>query len=91
MRLKEEIEKKWPDMQKQKVLSPRYCSMLATTEKLHKVRIACPSTIFFESGSQRLLPPVRRPKKNISTAEVIVETNANFEAKDKSLYKKVSM
>ena len=58
-----------------------------------ELRIASASTIFTGSGSQRLLP-VCRPQKMLqgkrfySNEEVITETNAYFEAKDKSFYKK---
>ena len=68
---------------------PRYHGEIEGIE----LRIAYAPTIFTGSGPQRLLS-VCRPQKMLqgkrfySNEEVITETNAYFEAKDKSFYKK---
>jgi len=57
-----------------------------------ELRIAPISTVFARFGSQRLLA-VRRPEKILTgknfprNEEVFAETEAHFEAKDKSFYK----
>ena len=61
--------------------------------KLNELSFELLPTIFTGSGPQRL-PPVCRPQKMLQgkrfyfNEEVNTETNAYFEAKDKSFYKK---
>ena len=99
VRLKEEIAKKRPQMKKKKVLfhqdnAPCHKS-LATMAKLHELHFEllphppyspdlAPSDYYLFADLKRML----QGKRFGSNEEMIAETEAYFEAKDKSFYKK---
>jgi transposase len=99
VRLKEEITKKRPHMKKKKVLfhqdnAPCHKSIV-TMAKLHELGFKllphppyspdlAPSDYYLFAGLKKMLAR----KRFSSNEEVIAETEAYFEAKDKSFYKK---
>ena len=97
--MKEEIDKKWPQMKKRKVLfhqdnAPCH-KLTATMAKLHELHVELlphpsyspdlgPSDYWLFADFKRTL----QGKRFGSNEEVISETESYFEAKDKSFYKK---
>ena len=97
--LKEEITKKMATNEEEKsALSPRQCTMSQVDCNNGKTTwialwIAFTPTLFSRSGPQQLLVVCKlqknaQGKRFVSSEEVILETKAYFEAKDKSFYKK---
>ena len=97
--LKEEITKKWPQMKKKKLLFRQdnvSChKSIATMAKLHESHFELflhppysldlvPSNYWLFADLKRMFPG----KRFGSNEEVILETKAYFEAKDKMFYKK---
>ena len=99
VRLKEEIAKKRPRMKKKKVLfhqdnAPCHNS-ITTMAKLHQLHfellLHAPYSLGLAPSDYYLLADLKRMrhvKRFDSNKEVIAETDACFEAKDKSFYKK---
>ena len=99
--LKKEITKKWPQMKKKKVLyyldnAPCH-KLIATMAKLYNLHFKfhphppyssdhVPSNYWLFVDLKRML----QGKRFSSHEEVISETEAHFETKDKSFYKKAS-
>lgn len=59
---------------------------MVTMVKLHVLGFASAPTLISRSNPQRLLPVRSSQKDALWNAEVIAETNAYFESKDKSFY-----
>ena len=99
MRLKEEITKKRPQMKNKKVLFHQDNTLchksIATMTKLHKLHFELvphpPYSLDLASSDSYLFAVLKRifqGKRFGSNEEVIAETEAYFEAKDKSFCKK---
>ena len=99
MHLKEEIAKKWPQMKKKKVLFRQDNALchksITTMAKLHKLHFKLllhkPYSPDLASSNYWLFADFKRmlqEKRFGSNEKVIPETEAYFEAKNKSFYKK---
>ena len=93
--LKEEIAKKQQQMKKKSALSPRHCIVSQVDRYDSKTTwialwIASALTLFSRSGEDLFadLKRMLQGKRFGSNEEVLLETEAFFEAKDKSSYKK---